>query len=113
MKLQSSLKEKKRYLVVEIISKGDKKFSFKEIKESLDKSFQENLGTFQLAKASVMILKEKFNQDKQRLIIKVSNKYVDQILASLALNKEVAGEEVILKSVCCSGTLKKASEKLV
>lgn len=112
MKLQSSLKEKKRYLVVEIISKEDKKFSFKEVKETLEKSFQENLGTFQLAKASVMILKEKFNQDKQKFIIKVSNKYVDQILASLALTKEISVKKVILKSVCCSGTLKKASEKL-
>ncbi|MBT3298142.1 hypothetical protein HN385_04410 [archaeon] len=113
MKLQSSLKEKKRYLVIEIMSgKVGQKFTFKEIKDSLEKSFSEHLGTFQLAKASVMVLKEKFNQDKQKVIVKVSNKYVDQILASLALTKEIAGKEVLLHSICCSGTLKKVSDRL-
>lgn len=110
MKLKPSLKERKRYLVVKVISK--KKFRYKDIQNGVEKVLKEFLGTLLLSRASPMLLKEKFNEEYQTLIIKVNNKYVNELKAAIALIKEINNEKVIVKSVVCSGTLKKATTYL-
>jgi RNase P/RNase MRP subunit POP5 len=110
MKLKPSLREKKRYLVIKVISK--EKFSYNVIKSALEEKMKEFLGTLLLSKASPILLKEKFNKENQTLIIKINNKYVNELKASLTLVKEVGDKKVIVKSVVCSGTLKKATTYL-
>ena len=58
MKLLPSLRQKKRYIVFEIIA--DEKFSFAEVKEEIDKVMKEFWGQLGLGKASPLILKERF-----------------------------------------------------
>ncbi len=110
MKLLPSLKQKKRYVVFEIIS--DKKYSFPEIREAVEEALQFFFGHLGLAKSSPLLIGEKFNAEKQRFIVKVNHKYVDELKAALALSKKIKNTPIIIKSIITSGTLKKAGSYL-
>ncbi len=110
MKLLPSLKQKKRYVVFEILS--SKKFSFPEIKEEVESTLLLFFGQWGLAKSSPLIIKEKFNPEKQRFVIKINHKFMDELRAALTLSKKIKNTPVIIKSVITSGTLKKASSYL-
>lgn len=110
MKLLPSLKQKKRYIVFEILS--SKKFSFPEIKEEAESTLLLFFGQWGLAKSSPLIIKEKFNPEKQRFVIKINHKFIDELKAALTLSKKIKNTPVIIKSIITSGTLKKASSYL-
>ncbi len=107
MKLKPSLKQKKRYVGFEVVA--DRKFSFSEIREEVEKSLQQFWGDLGKAKASPLLLKEKFNAEKQRFLVKVDHKHVDELKMALALSKKIKNTPIIIKSMISSGTLKKAS----
>ena len=106
MKLQSSLKQKKRYLVFEVIS--DRKFLVGEIEKEIFQALLAFLGELGVAQTSPMFLKEKFNQPKQKFLLKVNNKYVKQTQAALSLIKTIKNTKVIVKSLTTTGTINKA-----
>ncbi|MFH0874883.1 MAG: Rpp14/Pop5 family protein [archaeon] len=108
--LMPSLKEKKRYLVYEVLSDSDlsQYDIFTAIKESIDKT----LGMINCAKAGCMILAETFTPKTKRGIIKVNVKHTDELRLALSLIKEINKKEVIVRSVACSGIIKKAKVNL-
>ena len=108
MKLSPSLKQKKRYIVFEIIS-GDQ-FSISEVKKEVDAALLLFLGQLGMSKASPMLVKEKFNNNK--IILKVNHKWVDEAISAMLLVKTIKNKSVVMKSVITSGTLKKASTYL-
>lgn len=110
MKPLPTLKERKRYVVVKIIS--EKKLQLKDIILQFEQANQEFLGTLLLSKASIIYLKNRFNAKNQTLMIKVSNKYVKELISSLMLVKKIKEQKVIVKSVGVSGTIKKAATYL-
>ena len=103
--LLPSLREKKRYLVFEVISN-------KEMTSIPDKDIEESMrrlhGDIGLGKAGLIFLRNKWNKMLQRGIIKVNYKYVDQLRAALC---SVHKGGAIIRSVGVSGILKKAEEK--
>jgi ribonuclease P/MRP protein subunit POP5 len=105
-----SLREKKRYLVFEVISK-QKIQNFKEVSQAIQNSALMFLGQLGMAKAGTIILKDKWNKDMQRGIIKVNHKEVDNLRAALTFTERIEGKEVIVRSVGVSGILKKAENK--
>jgi ribonuclease P/MRP protein subunit POP5 len=109
--LLPSLKEKKRYLVFEVIS--DKIISQKLINDSIEKNTEYFLGDLDKARSGLIIIKERFNKSNQRGIIRVNNKYVDKLKFSLALIKRISNKNAIIKSVGVSGILKKAFNKYI
>ncbi len=110
MKPLPSMKEKKRYLTIQFLSETS--FSVKEVRLALEKAFKDFFGLLGLSKASIMIFDEKFNKKNQTIIVKVSHRYVDELKSSLILIKEINREPVAIKSITCSGTIKKASTYL-
>ncbi|MBD3309763.1 ribonuclease P protein component 2 [Candidatus Woesearchaeota archaeon] len=108
--LLPSLREKKRYLAFEIASKKEIK-DISAISDAIWKSSLEFLGESGCAKAGIMILKDRYNKEKQRGLIRVSSKHVENLKASLALTKQVQGRKVIIKSIGVSGIIKKAEQK--
>jgi len=110
MKLLSSLKQKKRYVVFEILSEKDK-FSLKEVELVVNKALRDFLGQLGISKAAPHFLKERFNQNKQRFIIRTNHKYVSEIKSALTLIKKIKNSKIIVKSLVTSGTIKKASVK--
>jgi ribonuclease P/MRP protein subunit POP5 len=110
--LLPSLREKKRYLVFEIISehKVDKIDS---IETAILNQCNKYLGEIGMAKAGLLFLKDKFNKESQKGIIRVNNKMLDNLKTSLCFIKNIGKENVIIKSVGVSGILKKAQDKFI
>ncbi len=105
-----SLREKKRYLVFEVISK-QKVDNIHDVSQAITENALMFLGHLGMAKAGAIVLKDKWNKDKQRGIIKVNNKEVDNLKAALTFTEKVGNKEAIVKSVGVSGILKKAEDK--
>lgn len=110
--LLPSLREKKRYLVFEIIS-DDKITNLNSISNAILDSCHNFLGEIGMAKAGLLILDDKYNKEKQRGIIRVNNKMVNHLKGSLCFIKQIDNKQVIIKSVGVSGILKKAKDKFI
>ena len=66
------------------------------------------LGEMGAAKAGIVILNNKWDAMKQRGIMKVSHKHVDDAKASFIFAKKIGGKDAIIRSLGVSGVLKKA-----
>jgi len=105
-----SFREKKRYLAFEVISKNkikDSSLVYKSISDSLAKF----IGELGMAKAGLIMLKDKWNDDKQRGLIRANRLYIEHLRAALALITKVGSAEAIVRSVGVSGILKKAEAR--
>lgn len=110
MKLLPSLRQKKRYVVFEIIS--DKKFSSAEVEKEVHQALLAFLGQLGVAKSAPMFLGEQFNKPKQRFLLKINRQYVDEAKAALTLIKKIKNNPVILKSLFVTGIIKKINKIL-
>lgn len=108
--LLPTLREKKRYLAYEIISK-DKFNDAVHINKAILDAAKEFLGNLGMAKAGILPINDKWNSDSQRGIMRVNNKHVDNLKASLIFVKNIDGKDVIVRSVGASGILKKAQQR--
>ena len=107
-----TLRERKRYLAFEIVSEQPIE-GFKQVSDSIWQKALEFLGELGCAEAGIMILKDKYNQERQRGLIRVNNKSLDKLRASLALIQKIDGRDVIVQSVGASGIMKKAMENYI
>ncbi len=105
-----SLREKKRYLAFEVISKSGI-YDYNQIAGAINDSLLQLIGQLGAGKAGIKFLEDKFNKGLQRGIIKVNHKHVDHLRASLALIKDIDEKEVIVRSIGVSGILKKAENR--
>ena len=110
--LLPSLREKKRYLAFEVISK-DKINDFSQVSNAILHYSLQFLGVLGAAKAGIIPLANKWNPKLQRGIIKVSHKHVDAVKAALLFADKIDGEEVIFRSIGVSGILKKAEDRFL
>jgi|SRR3989344_3870993 len=106
--LLPSLKERKRYLVFEVISKS-KDFSLEDIKKSILDAEIFFLGLSGLSRAGLIFLEDWKNQ---RGIMRVSHKEVDAVKAGFCFVRKINKEEVVLRSIGVSGILQKARQLL-
>ena len=105
-----SLREKKRYLVFEVIS--NKKITDANlISNAIWHCSLQFLGQLGVAKAGLMVLNNKWDAELQRGIIKVSHKHVDAVKAALTFANKIEDTDIIFRSVGVSGILKKAENK--
>ena len=108
--LLPSLREKKRYLAYEVISKSrfnDALHANKAIVEAA----KEFLGDLGMARAGIIAMNDQWNTDMQRGIIRVNNRHVDSLKAALVFAGSIDGKGAIVRSVGASGILKKAKQK--
>jgi len=99
-----TLRQKKRFIKIQI--EAEKKFDFKFISDNLTKEIIYFIGVIDYSNAGVWILKDKYNEDKQELILKVSTKTKDKLIAALSLINKFDRENVKIKTLRVSGTLK-------
>ncbi len=111
MKLKPSLRQKKRYVLFEI--QAAKTFSLAEVSEAVEFSLQRFLGELGMAKASPLLVKEKWHEKKQRFVLKVNHTHVDEVKSAVILNKKIKNTPVLIRSIVISGTLKKISSHLL
>ena len=105
-----TLKQKKRYLAFEIRSNTKIK-DFKPVSEAINTQFKACFGEFGAAQAGLLMLKEKFNYPKQRGIIKVNHKHVDELKTALMMIKKIGKQNVMFKTIGVSGILNKAEKR--
>ncbi|MBI2658683.1 hypothetical protein HYX05_01090 [Candidatus Woesearchaeota archaeon] len=107
-----SLREKKRYLVFEVISK-QKINDASQVSSAIWNASSQFLGQLGTAKAGLMILNNKWDQKLQRGIMKVSHRHVDAVKAALVFANKIGNEDVIFRSLGVSGILRKAENRFL
>ena len=65
------------------------------------------------AEAGIMILADKYDPKTQRGLIRVNNKALDKMRASLSLVQDIGGTRAMVRSVGASGILKKAQSNYI
>ena len=102
--LMPSLKEKKRYMNIEVISMDTKdiKFTGRPLQELVAK-INNHLGIMDAAGAGIIPLDFKNNH----ALIRVSAKYLDRVRATLLFINELGSKKVILKTKKVSGSVNK------
>ncbi len=60
-----------------------------------------------------MMLPDKYNKEKQRGLIRVNNKSLDKLRATLALVEQINSQKAIVRSIGASGVLKKAENNYI
>ena len=98
-----SLREKKRYLAFEVISKA--KVSFSEASEAVLNEMLLLNGQLGTAQAGIFV--PEFNAETQKGIIRVNHKCTDSLKSALAMIKEVNSRPVIVRSLKASGAINK------
>lgn len=106
-----SLREKKRYLAFEVIS--EQKVSFNDVSKAVNKGISSFIGKLGAAAAGPIMLKEKYDADRQRGVLRVANSMVDKIRGSFCLIDKVGQSNAIIRSVGVSGSLKTAYQKYI
>lgn len=106
-----TLREKKRYITFEIISKNHD-FTYRDLSDEVKREFKELYGTDGEAKAGIIMLSNKYDTKKQRGVIRVNNKWLDKLKLSLAMVKKIKNTDAIIKTIIASGMIKKAAEKI-
>ena len=105
--LMPSLRERKRYLAFEILSESPIN-DFKAVEGAIQSKSLEFLGVLGCADAGMIILKDKYRNETQRGIIRVNNRSLNMLRATLALIEKIGDSDVIVRSVGASGMLNKA-----
>ncbi len=103
-----TLREKKRYVVIEAIPQTDKPINIAAVAEELLRAVRHMQGTVSLAKARIRFIAKK--SSKNRAIIRVERTYVNALRAAICAVQEVGSVPVMLRTVIVSGSIQKASQ---
>ena len=106
--LLPSLREKKRYIVFEVVGN---KINKKKSEDETYKNILKFLGEFGVSKASIRIIDDSWKDNKG--VIRVNVKYVDELKMALGLIDKLDNRKVIVNVIGVSGILKKAKSKFM
>ena len=107
--LKPSQREKKRYIVFEIISSD--KFAFEQAKNAIIRNYFKFLGEFGFEKARLYIIKNLYKDNKG--ILRITNKCVNDIKAVFEKISSIEGIKASFEIKGISGILKKAKNKFL
>lgn len=102
--LRPTLRVKKRFLKIQLHSTTP--FDFKTISEELTQELLKYLGGITFSKAGIWLLRDKFSQKEQQLILKVNLDYKNEVLGALSIISNFSKQKVKLEVLKVSGTLK-------
>lgn len=105
--IKPSLKEKKRYLVYKIISA--QKIELRDAKEAIDRQNLRFLGELMSSRANIMHINELYRDNIG--VIRVENKYLNELKMSISLIKEINNKKVVVNPIFVSGVLNKIKNR--
>jgi ribonuclease P/MRP protein subunit POP5 len=111
VKIKPSKRQKKRYIVFQIVSED--KFGFEEAKKAIVNACFKYLGEFTCEKAKPYIIQNVYIGDKNRGILRVGHKYVEDIKKAFSMIKKINEKNVMVRPLGISGILKKAKNKFL
>ena len=100
-----TLREKKRYLVFEVIGDANCNTAVTTLKNSFSGFF----GVMETAKAAITPVKS----SGKRCMLSVNRKYVDKLKSTLAMVKKINNKSIILRSIGVSGALNAAASNFM
>lgn len=107
--LPPSLREKKRYIVGEIIS--DEVVEYDDFMSVVKQVLIEFLGELEYSVARVWVIQNLFDKENKRFVIQCTNNYTEKVRSALALVKLIGETKVILRVIGVTGTIKSAQIK--
>ncbi len=106
------MREKKRYVAFEVVSK-EKLEGYAQAYNAFVESVVRLLGSRGVAEIGPVPVKKGWNTKRQRGIVRVSAKKVDEAKAAIAAVTHIQSHEAIMRSVGTSGIMKKAIERYI
>ncbi len=107
--LLPTLREKKRYLVFEMVS--ERQLPWDAVRSAIEAGVLRHVGELGYARAGVQLLAEHWHAESSRGMLRVSHTSLDEVRSSLGLVREAGGAPVIVRSVGASGILGRAVER--
>ncbi|MDY6762063.1 MAG: Rpp14/Pop5 family protein [Candidatus Nanohaloarchaea archaeon] len=107
--LPKSLRQKHRYLVVDIICDRDRELG--QVVDTVWDAILDFLGQEGAATADPWVMEDLFDAEQQRFAVKVKKDRVEAVRAALALVQEIGGEDATLQVLGVTGTMDSAREK--
>lgn len=104
--LKPSMREKKRYMVYEIISNKP----ITQADKALINKIKDLLGVFSASKAGV--LNVKYNPKSQKGVLRVDRKFVENIRSCFVMIKDLNNQEVLIRTLKVSGMVNKAKKEI-
>ncbi len=108
MALLPTLRQKKRYILFEIVCSDV--FRLEEISSVVSVACQEFLGTLGMSRAGVIFVKERFKPPF--FVLRCNHTMVDEVRSSVIMIKKIKNSSVIIRSVTISGTLATVGSRL-
>ncbi len=107
--LLPSMKERKRYIVFEVVSKTP--VGFEGIAKALHNAANGLFGEMGRAKMALKPMGDVFDAGLQRGIVRTNREYVNHARAAFCMVRRIGKSPAIVRSLGVSGTLKKALRK--
>lgn len=110
--LPPTLREKKRYLVFEVLSRH-KILPLAKAAKAIAFAYSSLHGERGSANAGLLYMARRSDDQAQRGMIRINRRNITDLKAALTLVKDVDRQDVIVRSVGVSGMMKKAEDKFV
>jgi RNase P/RNase MRP subunit POP5 len=110
--LQPTLREKQRYIALQVISEESEELNYSDLEAAVWNTMLDFLGEEGVSKTSVWLMKDCWDQKRQKGILRCNNKSVQEVIASLGLIDRLGDNRITFKILRISGTIKSIREKL-
>jgi ribonuclease P/MRP protein subunit POP5 len=107
--LLPSLKEKKRYVVFEVMC--DAQIADNTAYDEIERQLHTYVGDLGVAQAGLQFIRERWDNTRKRGIARVNHTSVDLLRASFVFIESMKNKKVIVRSLGVSGILAKAHQK--
>ena len=108
MALLSTLRQKKRYIVFEVVgSVGSAVFRLEDVTSAVISSLHDFLGILGMSRSGVIFVKERFHPPF--FVLRCTHTMVDDVKSGVILIKKIKNNPVIIRSVLVTGALSHVS----
>ena len=107
--LPPSLRSHKRYIIFEVIAEN--KIEYGDMVNAVWDSMLNFLGELEASKAKIWFIKNLYDENNQRGVIRCGNNYVEHIRTVLSLVHIIGEKRAIIKILGVTGTIKSARNK--
>ncbi|MBL7206296.1 MAG: ribonuclease P protein component 2 [Candidatus Aenigmarchaeota archaeon] len=106
LKIPASLRQKKRYVYFKIYSQN--KIPYENLRNAIWNIFLDYLGELGTAKANIRIVRNLWDPNEQKGIIRCSHRHVDEVKICLGLLHQIGDEKTVFQTLRVSGTIRGA-----
>lgn len=109
--LPPSMRERERYIVFEVISKGD--FSYDELSRSIWFTTLAFLGELGASSCGIKLIRNLWDERTKRGVIRCFHNKIEEIRSALTMIRKIGNEDVIVHVLGVTGTIKSAKRKFL